>query len=167
MNLELEFSIILDKKAVNYKELKTYIKEFLKKQKIQNYLEQNDKEVFFLNFFTTEEIFSDLENEIKDLFNILLSNMTNINYPHYHLTRYRDDTDEIEIIHESIAINLRQGYWEVYYQDGNLQKINKQRGTLKDYGVFLFNVTLKEEDDIVTSLDNAFDTWLLQEENVN
>jgi len=165
MNLELEFSIMLDKKAVNFNVLKTTIKDFLKKQKIQNYFEQNDKEVFWLNFFTTKEIFTNLENEINDLFDVLLSNMTNINYPHYHLTRYRDDTDEIEIIHESIAINLKQGYWEVYYQDGNLQKINKQRGTLKDYGIFLFKVTLKEEDDIVTSLDNAFDTWLLQEGN--
>ncbi|MDD1505875.1 hypothetical protein PVA17_24485, partial [Lysinibacillus sp. CNPSo 3705] len=82
--------------------------------------------------------------------------------PHYHLTRYRDitDTNDFEIIHESIAVNLKQGYWEIYYQGGNLEKINEKSGSLKDYGIFLFTVTLKEEDDIVTSLENAFDTWL-------
>jgi len=160
--MDMEFSIILDKEEENYNALKTYIKAFLKKQKILNYSEQNDKDVFFLNFFTTKDNFTILENEMKSSFNIFISDITNIIYPHYHLTRYRDitDTNDFEIIHESIAVNLKQGYWEIYYQGGNLEKINEKSGSLKDYGIFLFTVTLKEEDDIVTSLENAFNTWL-------
>ncbi|MFC9539058.1 hypothetical protein ACFTQ7_04155 [Lysinibacillus sp. NPDC056959] len=96
------------------------------------------------------------------MFNINISDITHFISPHYHLTRYRDiaDRDDLEIIHESIAVNLEQGYWEIYYQDGNLEEINEKSGSLKDYGKFLFTVTLKEEDDIQTSLESSFDTWL-------
>ncbi|OEC01260.1 hypothetical protein EYB33_12270 [Lysinibacillus sphaericus] len=162
MGIELEFCVILDKKENNYSALKTYIKDFLKKQKIFDYLEQNDREVFFFNFFTTKENFSILENEINELYSIFLSDITNIMYPHYHLTRYRDisDTEEYEIVHESIAVNLEQGYWEIYYQDGNLEGFSGKSGSLKNYGIFLFDITIKEDDDFKTAVENAFDTWL-------
>ncbi len=158
----IDYSIILEKDEEYYDALKANIKLFITKQKILKHREQNEKTVFFLSFYTTEEVFAILENEIKSEFNVCISDFTSITYPHYHITRYRDivGSDNFEEIHESIAVNLKVGYWEVYYQGGELENFKEKSGSLKDYGIYIFTVTLKEDDDVQTTLETAFDTWM-------
>lgn len=137
------------------------MEELIKSHNIKNYIEQNEKEILFFSFYSTEEIFEKFKNKIYKEFNIDILDFTIINYPHYHITRYsHTDENNYEEIHEAIAYRLMNDYWEVYYQGGEFEDIEPKEGGLENSGIYIFNITISEDEDLEKTLEEAFDIWV-------
>lgn len=167
--VKFNYYIYLSKEIKDHLRIRDYIKDFMnnrggcKEEAVYDFLTGNCAG-YSLKVSISKEVFRQLEEEVLTYFHLDLLELSYIDYQHYHIVRYDENTNEE--IHAATAYHVEEGIWEFYYDQGIwLNSLDSVIGTLQDEGIFLFKIQVSSNDNIANVLDECFDEWVLMQKN--